>query len=179
MRAPSAIGTKYPALNDKMVHDFAHAMSKLGISKMTTWSQIEMASTVAGFEINEDIFLFLLKAASIFKNMRHIMLNGIKHSKFLSKHASSDKTADVLYEIAELCPVISSTTLREMIDAFTFDKCMFDTQNMVDPQCVDKYELMDEFDKKFPLMFIRFFGRNSKMLCSHDMEFVSWLTSRT
>lgn len=60
-----------------------------------------------------------------------------------------------------------------------FDDCMFDAQNMVDPKRVDKYELVTEFDKKFPLMFIRFFGRNSKMLCSHDMEFVSWLTSRT
>lgn len=99
MRSSPAIGTKHPVLNDKTMRDFAHVVSKLGISKMTTWSQVEMASTVAGIEITEDIFLFLLRTTGIFNNMRQVMLNGIRHSKFLAKYASSDRTADVLYEI--------------------------------------------------------------------------------
>lgn len=163
----------------KHVIEFVDNMNKLGLSGMTTWSQIEMASSVYGLNIDEDIFLFLLRASTTYKNIHEIMINGITHSKFLAEYASADKTADVLYRMTDskFYWSVEFTHLFALLGDEMY-QTNFRNSDLTSREQTT-YELMAEFDKKFPLMFIRFFGRKSKMLCANNLKFVNWLIERT
>lgn len=41
------------------------------------------------------------------------------------------------------------------------------------------YKMMSVFDRRFPLLFIKFFNKHKHELLAYDNEFVNWLFTRT
>ena len=173
--------------------DFA-ALKGIDIARATTWSQIEMQCAIHGIEITYDLFKVFLMSAGLFANMFKIMLKCIEKTDFLTEFAGNDEIADIIYcmsnpefHMAEMFNDICGAFGDSYKNAHDIPETNviyndWDYENhWVDMHASVKrmYKMMNAFDKRFPLMFIKFFNRNKKSLFMNDKEFVNWLLKRT
>ena len=180
-----------PLFAQQLNVDFA-TLKGIDIVHATTWSQIEMQCAIHGIEITYDVFKVLLISSGIFWNMFKIMLKCIERTDFLTEFASRDEVADIIYYLFNtdfgLTDIFNDILIAfEDRDLFKDSKVNFMyfnwdyDNNRSDKKAAVKrmYKMMNAFDKRFPLLFIKFFNRNKNSLFMYDKDFVNWMFTKT
>lgn len=163
------------------------ALKDIDALHATSWSQIEMQCAVHGIEITYDVFKVFLVASGIYENMYALMMKCIAKTDFLTKFAGNDEVADVIYFMSNpdfmktrlfmnVNEIMTSRWDANDVVPFMFVDWNYDTNEIdVNASVKRMYKMMSAFDKRFPLMFVKFFYRHKRQLFMHDKEFVNWV----
>lgn len=160
------------------------AFADFDFASVPSWSVMELWCAANSVEIDLDFLLVMVVASRAFENLYSVLLDAIRTSGFIDRHANTVEFADAFYRMysPEVFGGLSEwqkfrewyVDTHENINGYYFGYGYVDTGVDVDRA---KYEMFRLLDAKFPSLVLKFYAKHEQVLHQKDRRFVGWLMS--
>ena len=150
--------------------------------QISCWSEVELYCALNGFEVDENVFNFMLLGMQIYANIYDMFIVSLQQPGFLDPLVNRLETLEVIYKLTDP-DSLDNVWYSDWTKAFGANvhndpssRCFID-QTEMDP-LEYKYRLFSVIDNRFPTLLVRFYDKHKRMLHQYDEDFIRFLFRR-
>lgn len=154
----------------------------LNPSTISSWSEVELFCAINGFEVNENVFNFMLLGMQLYANIYDMFISSLQQTGFLDQYVNRLETLELIYKLTNP-DAFNGSWFDEWTDVFEgsihndpASRCFTEQQTM-DP-LEYKYRLFSVIDRRFPTLLVRFYDKHKRLLHTYDEDFIRFLFRR-